>query len=414
MVCAIFLFHLRSALVAVVALPVGVLAAFVVMRWQGVSANALSLGGIAVAIGAMTDASVVMVENMAKHIEAFEAQHGRAPSPAEHWALVVESCVEVGPALFFSLLVIALSFVPVFALEAQEGRLFAPLAFTKTYAMAAAAGLSVTLVPVLMGYFIRGRIPHEASNPVNRFLIAVYRPALDAVLRFPKATLVVAAAVLTLTAVPVLRLGGEFLPALDEGDLLYMPSALPGLSASKASQLLQQTDRLIKTVPEVERVFGKAGRADTATDPAPLEMFETTVQFKPRDQWRPGMTPDKLVDELDRVVKVPGLSNIWVPPIRNRIDMLATGIKSPVGIKVAGADLMTIDRLTTQIEAAVKNVPGVTSALAERLTGGRYIDVDVDRLAAARYGLSVANVQAVVSTAIGGALTLRSCATSTP
>ncbi len=402
LVCAIFLFHLRSALVAVVALPVGVLTAYVVMHWQGVSANILSLGGIAVAVGAMTDASVVMVENMAKHIEAFEAQHGRAPSTAERWQLVVESCVQVGPALFFSLVVIALSFVPVFALEAQEGRLFSPLAFTKTYAMAAAAGLSVTLVPVLMGYFIRGRIPHEAANPVNRLLIAVYRPALDAVLRFPKATLVVAAAVLALTAIPVTHLGGEFMPALDEGDLLYMPSALPGISVSKAAQLLQQTDRLIKTVPEVERVFGKAGRADTATDPAPLEMFETTIQFKPREQWRAGMTPDKLVDELDRVVKVPGLSNVWVPPIRNRIDMLATGIKSPVGIKVAGTDLATIDRLATQIEAAVKGVPGVSSALAERLTGGRYIDVDVDRLAAARYGLSVADVQAVVSTAIGG------------
>lgn len=401
-VCAIFLFHLRSALVAVVALPVGVLTAFVVMHWQGVSANILSLGGIAVAIGAMTDASIVMVENLHKHIEAFEEKRGGQPSPAERWALVVDSCVEVGPALFFSLLVIALSFVPVFALEAQEGRLFSPLAFTKTYAMAAAAGLSVTLVPVLMGYFIRGRIPHEASNPVNRFLIAVYRPALDAVLRFPKATLVVAAMLLALTAIPVMRLGGEFMPALDEGDLLYMPSALPGLSISKASELLQQTDRLIKTVPEVERVFGKAGRADTATDPAPLEMFETTIQFKPRDQWRPGMTQDKLVDELDRAVKVPGLSNIWVPPIRNRIDMLATGIKSPVGIKVAGSDLATIDRLTTQIESAVRSVPGVSSALAERLTGGRYVDVNVDRLAAARYGLSVADVQAVVSTAIGG------------
>ena len=401
-VCAIFLFHLRSALVAVVALPVGVLTAFVVMHWQGVSANILSLGGIAVAIGAMTDASIVMVENLHKHIEAFEEKRGVPPSPAERWALVVESGVEVGPALFFSLLVIALSFVPVFALEAQEGRLFSPLALTKTYAMAAAAGLSVTLVPVLMGYFIRGRIPHEASNPVNRFLIAVYRPALDAVLRFPKATLVVAAMLLALTAIPVMRLGGEFMPALDEGDLLYMPSALPGLSISKASELLQQTDRLIKTIPEVERVFGKAGRADTATDPAPLEMFETTIQFKPRDQWRPGMTPDRLVDELDRAVKVPGLSNIWVPPIRNRIDMLATGIKSPVGIKVAGSDLATIDRLTTQIESAVKGVPGVSSALAERLTGGRYVDVNVDRLAAARYGLSVADVQAVVSTAIGG------------
>ena len=402
LVCAIFLFHLRSALVAVVALPVGVLAAFVVMHWQGVSANILSLGGIAVAIGAMTDGSVVMVENMAKHIEAFEAKHARMPSIAERWALVAESCVEVGPALFFSLLVIALSFVPVFALEAQEGRLFAPLAFTKTYAMAAAAGLSVTLVPVLMGYFIRGRIPHEAANPLNRALIAVYRPALDAVLRFPKATLLVAALLLALTAVPVTRLGGEFMPALDEGDLLYMPSALPGLSVSKAAQLLQQTDRLIRSVPEVARVFGKAGRADTATDPAPLEMFETTVQFKPRDQWRVGMTPDKLVEELDRVVKVPGLTNVWVPPIRNRIDMLATGIKSPVGIKVAGADLATIDSLTTRIEAAVKNVPGVSSALAERLTGGRYIDVDADRLAAARYGLSVADVQAIVATAIGG------------
>ena len=289
-----------------------------------------------------------------------------------------------------------------FTLEAQEGRLFSPLAFTKTYAMAAAAGLSVTLVPVLMGYLIRGRIPRETSNPLNRFLIAAYRPALEAVLRFPKATLVVAALVLAVTAIPVMRLGGEFMPALDEGDLLYMPSALPGLSVSKASELLQQTDRLIKTVPEVERVFGKAGRADTATDPAPLEMFETTIQFKPRDQWRAGMTPDKLVEELDRVVKVPGLSNVWVPPIRNRIDMLATGIKSPVGIKVAGTDLATIDRLTTQIESAVKSVPGVSSALAERLTGGRYIDVDVDRLAAARYGLSVADVQAVVSTAIGG------------
>ncbi len=402
LVCVIFLFHLRSAMVAVVALPVGILAAFVVMHWQGVSANILSLGGIAVAIGAMTDASIVMVENLHKHIEAFEEKRGGQPSPAERWALVVESCVEVGPALFFSLLVIALSFVPVFALEAQEGRLFSPLAFTKTYAMAAAAGLSVTLVPVLMGYFIRGRIPHEASNPVNRFLIAVYRPALDAVLRLPKATLVIAALLLALTAIPVMRLGGEFMPALDEGDLLYMPSALPGLSISKASELLQQTDRLIKTVPEVERVFGKAGRADTATDPAPLEMFETTIQFKPRDQWRPGMTPDKLVDELDRAVKVPGLSNIWVPPIRNRIDMLATGIKSPVGIKVAGSDLATIDRLTTQIESAVRSVPGVSSALAERLTGGRYVDVNVDRLAAARYGLSVADVQAVVSTAIGG------------
>jgi Cu(I)/Ag(I) efflux system membrane protein CusA/SilA len=401
-VCAIFLFHLRSALVAVVALPIGVLAAFVVMRWQGVNANIMSLGGIAIAIGAMVDAAIVMVENVHKHIEAFEAKQSRPPNATERWALVGEAAVEVGPALFFSLIVITLSFIPVFTLEAQEGRLFSPLAFTKTYAMAAAAGLSVTLVPVLMGYLIRGRVPHETANPLNRFLMGVYRPALEAALRFPKATLILAAVALALTVIPIMQLGGEFMPPLDEGDLLYMPSALPGLSASKAGQLLQQTDRMIKTVPEVARVFGKAGRADTATDPAPMEMFETTIQFKPRSEWRAGMTPDKLVEELDAAVKVPGLSNIWVPPIRNRIDMLATGIKSPVGIKVAGADLATIDKLTTQIESAVKNVPGVSSALAERLTGGRYIDVEVDRPAAARFGLSVADVQAVVSTAIGG------------
>ncbi|RCW66071.1 efflux RND transporter permease subunit [Pseudorhodoferax soli] len=402
LVCAVFLFHLRSALVAVVTLPVGVLTAFIVMHWQGLSANILSLSGVAIALGAMVDASVVLVEAAHKHLEHFEDQHGRRPTVPERWALIAQASVEVGPALFFSLLVITLSFLPVFTLEAQEGRLFSPLAFTKTYAMAAAAGLSVTLVPVLMGYLIRGRIPREAANPLNRLLIAVYRPVLELVLRFPKLTLAIAALVLAVTVVPLMRLGGEFMPALDEGDLLYMPSALPGLSIAKAAELLQQTDRLIKTVPEVERVFGKAGRADTATDPAPLEMFETTIRFKPREQWRADMTPDKLVEELDRVVKVPGLSNVWVPPIRNRIDMLATGIKSPVGIKLAGADLATIDRLTAQVEAAVKNVPGVSSALAERLTGGRYIDVDVDRSAAARYGLSVADVQGIVSTAIGG------------
>ncbi|KWT68530.1 MULTISPECIES: efflux RND transporter permease subunit [unclassified Variovorax] len=401
-VCAIFLLHLRSALVAVVALPIGVLAAFIVMHWQGVNANIMSLGGIAIAIGAMVDGAIVMVENVHKHIEAFETRHGRQPGTAQRWQLVADASVEVGPALFFSLLVITLSFVPVFSLEAQEGRLFSPLAFTKTYAMAAAAGLSVTLIPVLMGYLIRGRIPHEAANPVNRFLMAVYQPALELVLRFPKATLLAAALLLALAIVPLMRLGGEFMPPLDEGDLLYMPSALPGLSVSKASELLQQTDRMIKAVPEVARVFGKAGRADTVTDPAPLEMFETTIQFKPKDQWRAGMTPDKLVEALDQAVKVPGLTNVWVPPIRNRIDMLATGIKSPVGVKVAGADLATIDALTTQIETALRNVPGVSSALAERLTGGRYIDVDVDRPAAARHGLSVADVQAVVSTAIGG------------
>jgi Cu(I)/Ag(I) efflux system membrane protein CusA/SilA len=402
LVCAVFLFHLRSALVAVVTLPVGVLVASIAMHAQGISANILSLGGVAIAMGAMVDASVVLVEAAHKHLERFHERHGRQPGVSERWDLIGQASVEVGPALFFSLWIITLSFLPVFTLEAQEGRLFSPLAFTKTYAMAAAAGLSVTLVPVLMGYLVRGRIPKETANPVNRFLIAGYRPVLEAVLRFPAATLLVAALVLAVTALPVARLGGEFMPPLDEGDLLYMPSALPGISVSKASELLQQTDRLIKTVPEVQRVFGKAGRADTATDPAPLEMFETTIRFRPREQWRPGMTPDKLVEELDRVVKVPGLSNVWVPPIRNRIDMLATGIKSPVGIKVAGTDLAGIDRLTTRIEAVVKGVPGVSSALAERLTGGRYIDVDVDREAAARYGLSVADVQAVVSTAIGG------------
>ncbi len=402
LVCAVFLFHLRSALVAVVSLPMAVGAAFVVMRWQGLNANILSLAGIALALGAALDGVVVLLEAVHKRIEAFEHDAGRQPAAAQRWTLVTDACVEVGPALFFSLLVITLSFLPVFTLEAQEGRLFSPLAFTKTYTMAAAALLSVTLVPVLMGYLVRGRIPRETANPLNRFLMAAYRPALEAVLRFPRSTLAIAGVVLALTAVPLMRLGGEFMPPLDEGDLLYMPSALPGLSVSKASELLQQTDRLIKTVPEVERVFGKAGRADTATDPAPLEMFETTVRFKPREQWRAGMTPDKLVEALDRVVQVPGLSNVWVPPIRNRIDMLATGIKSPVGIKVAGTDLQTVDRLATQVERVVKQVPGVSSALAERLTGGRYIDVDVDRAAAARFGLSVADVQAVVSTAVGG------------
>jgi len=402
LVCALFLFHLRSALVAVLALPVAVAAAWVVMHAQGINANILSLSGLALAFGAALDGVVVLLEASHKHIEGFEALEGRRPTAPERWRLVTEACVEVGPALFFSLLVITLSFLPVFTLEAQEGRLFSPLAFTKTYTMAAAAGLSVTLVPVLTGWLVRGRIPREAANPINRLLMAIYRPALEAVLRFPKSTLVVALAALALSAIPVAHLGGEFMPPLDEGDLLYMPSALPGLSAAKAGELLQQTDRLIKTVPEVARVFGKAGRADTATDPAPLEMFETTIQFKPREQWRPGMTPDQVIAELDRVVKVPGLSNVWVPPIRNRIDMLATGIKSPVGVKVAGPDLATIDRLTAQVEAAVRRVPGVSSALAERLRDGRYIDVEVDRAAAARYGLSVADVQAIVSTAIGG------------
>jgi Cu(I)/Ag(I) efflux system membrane protein CusA/SilA len=402
-VCFVFLFHLRSALVAIISLPLGILAAFIVMRYQGVNANIMSLGGIAIAIGAMVDAAVVMIENAHKHLEQWGHDHpGHTLQGEARWRVVGEAAAEVGPALFFSLLIITLSFVPVFTLEAQEGRLFAPLAFTKTYAMAAAAGLSVTLIPVLMGYLIRGRIPDEKSNPLNRFLIAVYRPLLDVVLRAPRLTLLVSAVVLVVSLWPLQHIGGEFMPRLDEGDLLYMPSALPGLSAGKASELLQQTDRLIKTVPEVASVYGKAGRAETATDPAPMEMFETTIQFKPRDQWRDGMTQDKLVEELDRIVKVPGLSNIWVPPIRNRIDMLATGIKSPVGVKVAGTDLATIDRLTGEIERALKDVPGVSSALAERLTGGRYVDINIRRDAAASFGLNIADVQSVVSSAVGG------------
>ena len=403
LVCAAFLFHIRSALVAIVSLPLGILAAYIVMYYQGVNANIMSLGGIAIAIGAMVDAAVVMIENAHKHIEAWNHQHpDKKLSGDQHWLVIGDAAAEVGPALFFSLLIIVLSFIPVFTLEAQEGRLFSPLAFTKTYAMAAAAGLAVTLIPVLMGYLIRGRIPNEQSNPLNRFLIALYRPLLDIVLRRPKATLVGAAIVALITLWPMAQLGGEFMPPLDEGDLLYMPSALPGIGAGKVAELLQQTDRLIKTVPEVASVFGKAGRAETATDPAPLEMFETTIQFKPREQWRVGMTTDKLVEELDRVVKVPGLSNIWVPPIRNRIDMLATGIKSPVGVKVAGMSLHEIDRITGEIERVVKQVPGVSSALAERLNGGRYIDVDINRDAAARYDLNIADVQSIVSAAIGG------------
>jgi Cu(I)/Ag(I) efflux system membrane protein CusA/SilA len=403
LVCFVFLLHLRSAFVAMVTLPLGVLAAFIVMHYQGVNANIMSLGGIAIAIGAMVDAAIVMIENAHKHLESWQHAHpGAAPSTTERWQVIADAAAEVGPALFFSLLIITLSFVPVFALQAQEGRLFSPLAYTKTYAMAAAAGLSVTLVPVLMGYLIRGRIPPEDRNPLNRLLIAVYRPLLAAVLRAPWLTLAVAALLALSTLIPLTRLGSEFLPPLEEGDLLYMPSALPGLSPGKAAQILQQTDRLIATIPEVKRVFGKVGRAETATDPAPLEMVETVVQLKDRSQWRPGMTPEKLVEELDRTVRLPGLSNIWIPPIRNRIDMLATGIKSPLGIKVSGADLPQIEQVAGEIERVVKDVTGVSSVLAERVQGGRYIDVSINRLEAARYGLSVADVQSVVSAIIGG------------
>ena len=402
LVCALFLWHLRSSLVAVITLPLGVLAAFVVMHAQGISANLLSLGGIAIAIGAMVDAAVVMIENAHKHLEHFRDAHHREPAGEERWRLIAESASEVGPALFVSLLVITLSFVPVFALQAQEGRLFSPLAYTKTYAMAAAAGLAITLIPVLMGYLVRGRIRSERDNPINRGLIALYRPVLEAVLRFPKVTLLAAGFVLALSLIPLLRLGSEFMPPLEEGTLLYMPTALPGLSAGKAAELLQQTDRMIKTVPEVDHVFGKAGRAETATDPAPLEMFETTVTFKPRSQWRPGMTPEKLRRELDAAVKVPGLTNLWVPPIRNRIDMLATGIKSPIGIKVSGPDVEVLAKLNERIEQVARGVPGVSSALAERIAGGRYLDVKIRPSIAARYGLSQADVQRLIATVVGG------------
>jgi Cu(I)/Ag(I) efflux system membrane protein CusA/SilA len=403
LVCGLFLWHLRSALVAIISLPLGVLTAFILMRHQGVNANIMSLGGIAIAVGAMVDAAVVMIENAHKKIEAWHQEHpGQTLKGEPHWQVVTDAAVEVGPALFFSLIIITLSFLPVFTLEAQEGRMFAPLAFTKSYAMAGAAALAVTLIPVLMGYWIRGRIPNEQANPLSRWLIAAYRPLLERVLKHPVKTLLIALALLVTTLWPVMHLGGEFMPPLDEGDLLYMPSALPGLSAAKAAELLQQTDRLIKTVPEVARVFGKAGRAETATDPAPMEMFETTIQFKPRSQWRPGLTPEALVAELDRVVRVPGLSNIWIPPIRNRIDMLATGIKSPIGVKISGSDPATIERVALAVERVAKAVPGVSSAFAERLTGGRYITVDIDRSAAARYGLNISDVQSVVSALIGG------------
>lgn len=403
LVCALFLFHFRSALVAIVSLPLGILGAFVVMHYQGINANIMSLGGIAIAIGAMVDAAIVMIENMHKVLEQWRHAHPDAePTSADYWRLAERAAVEVGPALFCSLLIITLSFIPVFSLEAQEGRMFSPLAFTKTWAMAMAAGLGITLIPVLMGYFIRGKIPDEKANPINRFLIRLYEPLLDKVLAFPKTTLTLALLLLLVTLWPLSRLGSEFMPPLDEGDLLYMPSTLPGISAREASRLLQQTDRLIKSVPEVASVFGKAGRADSATDPAPLTMLETTIHFTPRDQWRPGMTPAKLVEELDKVVSIPGIANVWVPPIRNRLDMLATGIKSPVGIKVNGSNIADIERVAAQIEQIVKQVPGVTSALAERLAGGRYVDIRIDRQKAARYGVSVDELQGMVSTLIGG------------
>ncbi|MFZ5609579.1 MAG: efflux RND transporter permease subunit [Pseudomonadota bacterium] len=396
LVCAVFLFHLRSALVVILSLPLGVLAAFIVMHAQGINANIMSLGGIAIAVGAMVDATIVMIENMHKHMER------ETLSDKNRWRIVAEASVEVGPALFFSLLIITLSFVPIFALEAQEGRLFHPLAFTKTYAMAAAAGLSITLVPVLMGFFIRGKILAEHKNPINRWLMTGYKPFIDLVLKHPKTMVAVTLVIMVSMIWPLQRIGGEFMPDLDEGDLLYMPSAYPAISAGKMTQLLQQTNRMIKTVPEVKTVYAKAGRADSATDPAPLTMVETTIQLKPMEEWRPGMTTEKLKAELNRLVQLPSLTNVWIMPIKNRIDMLATGIKTPVGIKVAGPDLAVIGKIGERIERVIKKVPGTASVYAERVTGGRFVDIDIDRLSAARYGLNISDVHDIVRTAVGG------------
>jgi len=401
-VCMVFLFHMRSALVVIVSLPIGILVAFMIMYQQGMNANIMSLGGIAIAIGAMVDAAIVMIENVHKHIER------EALTDENRWRIIREATMEVGPPLFFSLIIITLSFLPVFTLEAQEGKLFAPLAFTKTFAMAAAAGLSITLVPVLMGYFIRGKIKAEHENPVNVFLVKVYSPFIHYVLDQPKKVLGIALLVVLVGIWPYSQIGSEFMPDLDEGDLMYMPTTFPGVSIGKAQELLQQTDKLIKTLPEVKRVFGKIGRADTATDPAPLTMIETTIQFKPKSEWREGMTLEKIKDELNKLIKFPGLTNAWVMPIKTRIDMLATGIKTPVGIKVAGPDLKVLQDIGKRIEEVVIKVPGTVSAFSERVAGGRYITVDVDRIAASRFGLNIADVHAVIKTAIGGMVVAQS------
>jgi len=396
LVCVVFLFHIRSSMVAIISLPVGILTAFIIMHLQGLNANIMSLGGIAIAIGAMIDGAIVMIENMHKHMER------TVVTEENRWQIVTESAIEVGPALFFSLLIIAVSFVPVFTLEAQEGRMFSPLAFTKTYAMAAAAVLAITLVPVLMGYFIRGGVLQEQRNPVNRLLVSTYMPVLKKVLQYPWATLGVAVLVLLVGLWPLDKIGSEFIPPLDEGDLMYMPTTYPGISIGKARELLQQTDKLIYTVPEVETVFGKVGRADTATDPAPLSMIETFIQLKPRDQWREGVTTESLIRELDNLVKIPGVTNAWVMPIKTRIDMLATGIKTPVGVKIAGPELLQIQAIGQQLEAILQSVPGTASVYSERVVGGRYIKVDIQREKAARYGLNIADIQQVVASAIGG------------
>jgi Cu(I)/Ag(I) efflux system membrane protein CusA/SilA len=400
LVSIVFLLHVRSALVAIFTLPTAILIAFAVMRMQSINANIMSLGGIAIAIGAMVDAAIIMIENAHKHLEHEAAKP--AGERREHWQVILDASKEVGPSLFYSLLVITVSFIPVFTLEAQEGRLFRPLAFTKTYAMAAAAALSVTVVPILMGYWIRGRILPEERNPINRFLIRVYHPVAAFVLAHSRAVIVAAAALVAVTVVPLLRLGSEFMPPLYEGDLLYMPTTLPGISITKAREVLQQTDRIIRTFPEVHNVLGKIGRAETATDPAGLDMVETTIQLKPENEWRPKMTPEKLVQEMDEAVRFPGLTNAWTMPIKTRTDMLSTGIKTPVGIKIGGPDLTVLESIGKEVEAVVRTVPGTLSAFAERAAGGNYLDFDIDRQAVARYGLTMADVQDVIQTAMGG------------
>ncbi|MGN7610927.1 efflux RND transporter permease subunit [Magnetococcales bacterium HHB-1] len=396
LVCMVFLFHIRSSLVVLISLPIGILVAFIIMHGQGINANIMSLGGIAIAIGAMVDAAIVMIENVHKHMEQEEL------TDENRWHIMGKAAAEVGPALFFSLLIITLSFLPVFTLEAQEGRLFSPLAFTKTYAMAAAAALSITLVPVLMGYFIRGKIIPEHRNPINCLLMFLYRPFIHGVVKAPLFVLFLAMILIGVGLWPVQKLGSEFMPDLDEGDLMYMPTTFPGISIGKAQELLQQTDKLIKTVPEVKRVFGKIGRAETATDPAPLTMIETVIQLRPKNEWRPGVTIEAIKQELNERVKIPGVTNAWVMPIKTRIDMLATGIKTPVGIKIAGADLSVIQDIGQQLEQILSQVPGTASAFSERVAGGRYVTVDIDRVAASRFGLNIADVQEIIRTAVGG------------
>lgn len=396
LVCAAFLFHFRSSLVVLVSLPVGIFVAFIIMSWQGINANIMSLGGIAIAIGAMVDGAIVMIENVHKHMEK------NTLTDENRWQVIAKASSEVGPALFFSLLIITFSFLPVFALEGQSGKMFSPLAFTKTYAMAASAGLAITLIPVLMGYFIRGKVLAENKNPLNRLVIAIYKPFLTFSLRFPKLLIGFALCLLAVGFYPVTKIGSEFIPPLDEGDLMYMPTTYPGISIGKARQLLQQTNKLIKTVPEVHTVWGKIGRAETATDPAPLTMIETVIQFKPKSEWREGMTKEKIKQELDSLIQFPGLTNAWVMPIKTRIDMLATGIKTPIGIKIAGGDLVEIEKIGKQIEKILKDVEGTASVYAERVTGGRYVKVDIDREKAGRYGLNIKEIQQLVAVAIGG------------